>query len=93
MKNIDATNDDSIYTPTSTHIYDPSSQNTELIRSDEEIQWYVDNLPSPPHGYRFSQRQRDEQYLFFKFKRDLITPSSHLDLYNATIVFVCMYDR
>ena len=60
------------------------------VRSDEETQWLVDNLPVPPLGYRFTQRQRYQQYTFFKNKQDLFAPpSSHLDLYNATIVFVC----
>jgi hypothetical protein len=106
MKDNDAHNDDLVYAqmPKTINIinghrvndhpsldYGASTAEAQVARTDEETQWYVDNLPIPPTGYRFSQRQRFEQYLFFKYQQDLMTPCSHLDLYNATIVFVRMY--
>ncbi len=99
MKNIDANNDDSIYhqRPSTINIinghqqHENTIENNQSFRTHDEIQWFMDNLPLPPHGYRFSQRQRNEQYLFFQNKQDLTMPSSYLDLYNATIIFVCMY--
>ena len=67
----------------------PSATSAIDVRNGEETQWMVDNLPVPPSGYRFTRRQRFEQYQFFQNKQDLYAPpSSHLDLYNATIVFV-----
>ena len=104
MKHIDAQNDDCIYQQIHSTInildahhrhentidHQPSI-NRANIRGDEEVQWYMDSLPLPPAGYRFSQRQQHQQYLFFKYNQDFIMPSSHLDLYNATIIFVCMY--
>ena len=89
MKDVDAKNDNLVYTDDS--IAPRLSTIAERVRCDEEAQLCVDNLPVPPLGYRFSRRQRDEQYLFFKNKQDLTKPSSDLDLYNATIVFVRMY--
>ena len=83
MKNIDADKDDHI------HVEIPTTINHPSIRTDEEVQCFINNLPLPPIGYRYSQRQHYEQYLFFKYQRDLIPPSPHLDLYNATIVFIC----
>lgn len=94
MKHTVAENDDRIYQqiPSTINIIaNQSSINRKNIRGDEEVQWYMYNLPLPPAGYRFSQRQQHQQYLFFKYNQDFIMPSSHLDLYNATIIFVCMY--
>ena len=104
MKDTDANNADRVYAQIATtrncmnNVYladdsteDQSSTIAPLMRTDEETKWYVDNLPLPPNGYRFSSRQRNEQYLFFKNKQDLNKPSPHLDLYNATIVFVRTY--
>lgn len=91
MKEIDANEDDHLYTAMCTNIVHLSMDETLLTRTDEQIQLCIDRLPVPPSGYRFSQRQRDEQQLFFKYKRDLIPPLSHHDLYRSTILFVCMF--
>ena len=88
MKESDAKQEDRLYAQKHQSLFDPPAEEMIFDRSDREIQTYIDHLPSPPRGCRFSQRQRDEQYLFFKNKRDLIPPSVHLDLYNATIIFV-----
>ena len=85
MKKLDAIEDDQLYRAMCTTIH----EETTIMRSEEDTQWYIDHLPKPPDGYRFSQRQCNEQYLFFKYKCDLIPLSSHFHLYNATILFVC----
>lgn len=105
MKNADADQDDFIHVeiPSIVHRSHNNSHKTEplndqrllnsSLRTDDEVQSFIDHLPIPPAGYRYSQRQQAEQYLFFKYKRDLLPPSPHLDLYNATIVFVCTYEK
>ena len=85
MKEDEADADDHLYAAMCTDIIDE----IESIRTDEEIRWHIDRLIVPPTGYRFSQRQRDEQYLFFKHKRDLLPISSQCQLYRSTILFVC----
>lgn len=62
---------------------------SEYERSSDLIRWCIDNLPTPPSNYRFSRRQRLEQYDFFRYRRELY-PTHFLDMYNATIVVACM---
>ena len=59
---------------------------TKTTRSDDDVHWYIDHLPLPPMNYRFSQRQRQLQYYFFKIKLDLWPLPRQVDVYNATIV-------
>ena len=60
-----------------------------IARGDLEVDWYIDHLPTPPTNYRFSQRQRFEQYYFFKLKLDLWTLPRQVDIYKASIVIAC----
>ena len=61
---------------------------SKSVRDDEKIKLFIQNLPTPPTNYRFSQRQYHLQYAFFQAERDLKGPNSHLDLYNAKIIAV-----
>lgn len=88
MKDIDADQDDQLYTAMC--IVDMIDEH-ESIRTDEQIQWHINNLTLPPPSYRYSQRQRDEQYLFFKYKRDLLPISNQFHLYQSKILFVCPF--
>lgn len=56
----------------------------------QKIQQFIHNLPAPssPH-FRFSPRQYHLQYVYFKSRRHLDMPNTHLDLYNAKIIAVC----
>lgn len=55
-------------------------------RETSLVLWCVDHVPSPTvPDYVFSQRQRVEQFCFFRDRLDLY-PSRYLDLYNAAIV-------
>jgi hypothetical protein len=58
------------------------------VRSHDEIDPFIRDLPTPPANYRFSKRQNLQQYAFFLGKKDLIMPNLHLDLYNAKIIAV-----
>ena len=57
-------------------------------RTDVEANELRDHVPTPMAGYRFSHRQRREQWLFFKNKFDRMSPSMEFDLYHAAIVIV-----
>lgn len=63
-------------------------QSSADIRDDPLTKLFIENLPSAPTGYRYSQRQYHLQQVFFKSKRDLDVPNVHLDLYNAKIIAV-----
>ena len=64
----------------------------DLTRSKEETQELVRHLPDPPRGYEFSHRQREEQTQFFQMKKDnCVFRSDFVDLYNYSMVAVCMY--
>lgn len=60
------------------------------IRDHDTIVWCQDHLPSPPISYRFSKRQRAEQYSFFQTKLDGCPLSRQFDIYNASIVIARM---
>lgn len=55
---------------------------------DESIQKYLDAVPKPPEGYRFSIRQISEQSDFFKLKTFTERIHSNNQIYDATIVAV-----
>ena len=79
-------NDSMIPGPSSTSV---SSLHT--TRRDQEVSSYMNNLPlMPPENYTFSAHQRTQQFYIFKEKRDQLLPNVHLDLYNASIIAVCM---
>lgn len=61
-------------------------------RTKEESSRFVRDIPQPPSGYEFSERQCDEQFqFFFERKETQVAPADYIDLYNYTIVAVCMY--
>lgn len=59
---------------------------TNDTRTDDLVYWCINHLPQPPDHYRFSQRQRQQQFQFFKTKLDCSPLSRHLDIYDASIV-------
>ena len=62
----------------------------DINRTTEETNRFVHNIPKPPNGYQFSQRQFDEQFLFFfDRKENQVGPSDYVDLYQYTVVAVC----
>lgn len=64
----------------------------DLKRNSEETQQLVRRVPEPPMGYEFSFRQKEEQRQFFESKNDeRAYASTFVDLYNYSIVAVCMY--
>lgn len=94
MPEINAEEDNRLYSSACTDIdHRTMVSDQSTLRTDEEIQWHIDHLPMPPHGSCFSRRQRADQYLFFKDGHDKRPPSSHLDLYNATVLFVCKFHQ
>jgi hypothetical protein len=61
-------------------------------RTKQEVEWCLANVPKTPDGTRFSRLQLQQQKMFFKNGSDLLSlPPRHLDIFNMTIVFVCMY--
>ncbi|CAF1447716.1 unnamed protein product [Adineta steineri] len=63
------------------------------LRKDKEIQKMLNNLPTPPPNYGFSQRQYHQQYSFFQTRKDQKTLfNKELDLYNAKIIAVLPED-
>lgn len=63
---------------------------SDYERSSDSIRWCIDNLPTPPVNYRFSKRQREKQYDFFRYRSELY-PTRLLDMYYGTIVVACMF--
>ena len=62
----------------------------DINRTTEETNRFIHNIPKPPNGYEFSQRQFDEQFqLFFDRKENQVAPSDYVDLYQYTVVAVC----
>ncbi len=59
------------------------------VQDDNKIKLFIQNLPAAPPNFRFSARQYHLQYAFFKSRRYLEMPNTHLDLYNAKIIAVC----
>jgi hypothetical protein len=62
---------------------DVTSMNT---RSDDQTYSILKNLPIPPGGYRFSLRQQQEQWLFFKEYHDQLPVSLCLDIFDMNII-------
>ena len=64
----------------------------DMTRKKDEAQQLVRDVPDVPMGYEFSIRQREEQFQFFRAKKEnCVYPSDYVDLYNYSIVAVCMY--
>lgn len=74
--------DRALLLPDATPIISPYQQPPEFIR------WCMNHLPSPPLHYRFSKRQRMEQYDFFLNRYETYS-TQLLDLYHTAIVLVC----
>jgi hypothetical protein len=55
-------------------------------RNDPMVEARLRCIPTPPIGYRFSCRQRAQQYDYFIKGRDKQQPDVRLDLYNAKII-------
>ena len=58
-------------------------------RSRQECRTCVEDVPCPPTGHVFSNRQVALQAQYFYKRRDETLPNNDIDLYNATIVAVC----
>ncbi|CAF1354555.1 unnamed protein product [Rotaria magnacalcarata] len=56
------------------------------IRDDNTTYLCMQYLPRPPQDFRFSKRQHQEQYHFFKNKLDCLPFAQCLDIYSARIV-------
>ena len=68
-----------------------SEISTPYERTDQEVAWCLANLPATPDGTRFSRVQINKQKIFFKHAWDLFClPPRHLDLFDMTLVFLCM---
>ena len=68
---------------------DQAMMSDNHVRNRDEVQPFIDHLPTPVAGYRFSRRQKNDQLLFFRNKLDCTAPSMDFDLYHAAIVIVC----
>ena len=62
-----------------------------MRRDQNTLYWCMLNIPRPPRHYRFSKRQRHEQYEFFKLNLDCSSLVQHADVYQARIVIACNY--
>lgn len=60
------------------------------LRSKEDCQAYVEAVPKPSTELIFSNRQILLQTQYFHRKQDQTLPNQDIDLYNASIVAVCM---
>lgn len=67
-----------------------SDNNVSLKRSHNECEACILSIPKPPIGYGFTKQQRRKQYEFFYHKSDLTGPDVETDLYEASILSVCM---
>lgn len=55
------------------------------------IQGFLDNLPAPPRGYQFSQRQHERQMRFFRKEYHRHLPKVGISLFRANIIALCTY--
>ncbi len=63
-------------------------------RLELDAKYLVDQVPDPPEGYLFTDRQKYDQLQFFRTMKDQLLSSSvntMVDLYNAAIIAVCKY--
>ncbi|CAF2935916.1 unnamed protein product, partial [Rotaria sp. Silwood2] len=61
----------------------------DMKRTQEDAQRLIRDLPGPPKGYDFSLQQRQEQFDFFREKREQrVVPSDYVHLYNYSMVAV-----
>lgn len=62
-------------------------------RLQVEAKYLADQVPDPPEGYVFTDRQKHEQIQFFRTMKDQqLSPTSFqtmVDLHNATMIAVC----
>jgi hypothetical protein len=66
---------------------------TVNTRTNFEVERCLQNIPSPPYGYQFTEKQRYAQFEFFKHRHDLLLPNLPLNLYDACIIAVREYRR
>ncbi len=65
------------------------------VRIQAYAKYLADNIADPPESYIFTERQKYNQRRFFREGKDqdiLSRTETNVDLYNATIVAVCMYE-
>ena len=62
-------------------------------RNEDDVKYLVDSLLQPPPSYIYTTRQNYAQKIFFRAMKDQLSSETNVDLYNASIVAVCMYIR
>lgn len=86
MSFIDATNDENMYLQTKNNKIKQTTVDNKM-----EMQMFLNNIPSPSHGYRFSQQQRAQQIQFFCQSYHRHLPKIEINLFKATIIAVRTY--
>lgn len=56
------------------------------IHANEMIFMYANDVPTPPEGFRYSQKQKQAIDRFFHEQKYLHSPNLKLDLYHASII-------
>ena len=65
-----------------------TTASTLYVRTDEQANALVKNVPPPSTGFDFSADQRQTQRHFFKLLIDRVVPRDDVNLFNADIVAV-----
>lgn len=60
-------------------------------KNENEIFMYVNNVPTPPNGFRYSPKQKQAIDQFFYEQKYLHSPNLKLDLYHANIIALCKF--
>lgn len=75
-----------------TYLHTVRNRMASTVSENEiQLQMFVDDLPPAPHGYRFSQQQHAQQIRFFRREYHRRLPRIEVNLFEATILAVCMY--
>lgn len=67
----------------------PNMSTDHQIRDKNTIYWCMQNLPRSPRQYRYSKRQHQEQYAFFKSNLDSFLLFKVADIYHPRIIIAC----
>ena len=86
MSIIDAEDHDDTYLPRGINRMKSTVSEDEI-----QLQMFLDDLPPVPHGYRFSKQQYEHQIQFFRREYYRRLPKVVVNLFEATMIAVCMY--
>ncbi|CAF2056892.1 unnamed protein product [Rotaria magnacalcarata] len=80
---IEVNQDDAHY-----HRMHATTTDKSRFNQNESTTRFLNNIPVPPHGFKFSQRQIEQQIQFFQTNKLLEPFHDQVNIYNGTIIAV-----